>query len=395
MHILFTVLDRPGGRGLKIPLYPDTRKEFRMKPVYVKGLPPIPDSGVISSAIRNVILKATDNLSWLSAGETVLLKPALNSPDPYPATTHPLAISVTAELLADRGAKVVIGDQSGIDHVLHHPGGVIHGRTIDNYARSGMGDRNDTRFVGFEDSGWDEGFFHYRSAYTASWRDGFYITSWVKKADHIISLPRISTHSQAGATLGLKIMVGMLREDSRMEFHANGPMNGFIIRSAKGSSLISFDDGTNLFFEKIVEISDAIRDRLRLTLCLATEVQATFGPDRYGVRLGQTGFGRSYIVRPEPGLVFGSADQIAAEATALAVLKDAQRSLPLLPRSMQRLALFRNPYVQVLDRMDVRDHPCIRHGMKIGLGEMPGEMVFEDIPDTVQKRLGGLLQRAE
>ncbi len=196
-----------------------------MKPVYVKGLPPTPDSEVISSAIRNLILKATDNLSWLSAGETVLLKPALNSPDPYPATTHPLALSVTADLLAERGAKVVIGDQSGIELVLHHPDGVIRGSTIENYARSGMGDRNDSRFVGFENGGWDTGFFHHRSACTPSWRHGFYITSWVKKADHIISLPRVSTHSQAGATLGLKIMVGMLREDSRMEFHANGPFN--------------------------------------------------------------------------------------------------------------------------------------------------------------------------
>ena len=365
-----------------------------MKPVYVKGLPSIPDSGVISSAVRNVILKATDNLSWLSVGETVLLKPALNSPDPYPATTHPLAISVTAELLAERGAKVVIGDQSGIDHVLHHPGGVIHGSTIDNYARSGMGDRNDTRFVGFEDSGWDEGFFPHHSACTASWCDGFYITSWVKKADHILSLPRVSTHSMAGVTLGLKSMVGMLREDSRMEFHANGPMNRFIIRSAKGSTLTSSDDGTGTFFEKIVEISDAIRDKLRLTLYLATEIQATFGPDQYGIRLGRTGFGRAYVVRPEPGIVFGSADQIAAEATALAVLKDAQRSLPLLPRSLQRVGLLRNPYVQGFDLTDVRDHPYIRHGMKIGLGEMPGEMVFEDVPDVVQKRLGELLQRA-
>jgi len=288
----------------------------------------------------------------------------------------------------------VIGDQSGIDHVLHHPGGVIHGRTIDNYARSGMGDRNDTRFVGFEDSGWDEGFFHHHSACTASWRDGFYLTSWVKKADHIISLPRVSTHSMAGVTLGLKSMVGMLREDSRMEFHANGPMNRFIIRSAKGSTLRSSDDGTGTFFEKIVEISDAIREKLRLTLYLATEVQATFGPDRFGIRLGRTGFGRAYVVRPEPGLVFGSADQIAAEAMALAVLKDAQQSLPLLPRSMQRVGLLRNPYVQDLHRVSIRDHPYIRHGMKIGLGEMPGEMVFEDVPELVQKRLGELLQRA-
>jgi hypothetical protein len=100
------------------------------------------------------------------------------------------------------------------------------------------------------------------------------------------------------------------------------------------------------------------------------------------------------VVRPKPGLLLGSADQIAAEVTALAVLKDAQRSLPLFPRSMQRVGLFRNPYVQDLDRMSIRDHPYIRHGMKIRLGEMPVEMVFEDVPDVVQKRLGELLQRA-
>jgi len=362
-----------------------------MKPVYVKGLPPIPDSGVISSAIRNVILKATDNLSWLSAGETVLLKPALNSPDPYPATTHPLAISVTAELLAERGVKVVIGDQSGIEHVLHHPGGVICGSSFENYAKSGMGDHNDSRFVGFEDGGWDEGFFHHRSACTTSWRDGFYITSWVKKADHIISLPRVSTHSQAGATLGLKIMVGLLREDSRMEFHANGPFNRFITRAAKGSTLASEDDGRGKFFEKIVEISDAIRDKLRLTLFLATEVQATFGPDRYGTRMGPIGLGRSYVVRPEPGLVFGSEDQIATEAMAIAVLKDAKRSLPLLPRYVQSVGLFRNPYVQGFDLMGVRDHPYIQQGIKIGLGEMPEETVYKDVPKQVQQRLNDLL----
>ena len=67
-----------------------------MKPVYINGLENASNSALISSAIRNIILKATDNLSWLSSGETVLLKPALNSADPYPSTTHPLAVSVTA-----------------------------------------------------------------------------------------------------------------------------------------------------------------------------------------------------------------------------------------------------------------------------------------------------------
>jgi hypothetical protein len=367
------------------------RKEFRMKPVYVKGLPPAPDPGVISSAIRNVILEATDNLSWLSVGDIVLLKPALNSPDPYPSTTHPLAVSVTAEVLADRGAKVVIGDQSGIEHVLHDAGGVIRGSSADNYFRSGMGKRNDPRFVAFEEGAWDRDFFHHHSAFTGSWSDGYYLTSWVKEADHIINLPRVSTHSIAGATLGLKNMVGMLREDSRMEFHANGPMNRSIIHSAKGSKLKSSDDRTGTFLEKIVEISDAVRTKLRLTLFVATAIQATFGPDRYGIRLGPTGLGRSHVVRPEPGLIFGSADQIAAEVSALAVLKDATGALPFLPRYLQRLALFRNPYAHLLDRVEVRDHPYVKHAQKIGLGEMPTEMEFENVPTLIQQRLTGLI----
>ena len=362
-----------------------------MKPVYVQGLPPGPGPEAIASAIRDIVLKATDNLSWLREGETVLIKPALNSPDPYPSTTHPLAVSVTAGLLAGRGANVVIGDQSGIGHVLHHPGGVLHGRTSENYARSGMGGQGDPRFVSFEEGGWDEGFFRHSSPGTGSWRNGFFITAWAKKADHIISLPRVSAHSQAGATLGFKSMVGMLREDSRMEFHANGPYNVFITRAAQGSTLTSFDDGTGTFFEKIVEISDAIRDRLRLTLYVATEVQATFGPDRVGMRAGPVAFGHAYDVQPDPPLVFGSADQIAAEATALAVLKDARQSLPFFPRFIQRVVLFQNPHVRGIDRTDVRQHPFIRHGMKIGLGGMPGELVFEGVPGPVQERLRGLL----
>jgi uncharacterized protein (DUF362 family) len=358
-----------------------------MKPVYIQGVPITSGSEALKEAIRDVFLKATDNLSWLSAGETVLLKPALNSPDPYPSTTHPLAVSVTAGLLEERGAKVIIGDQSGIGHVLHHPGGVVHGSTADNYARSGMGARADTRFVSFEDGGWDDGFFRHRSANTGSWPDGFFITSWVKMADHIVSLPRVSAHSQAGATFGLKSMVGMLREDSRMEFHANGPYNRFITRAAKGSTLVSSDDGTGTFFEKIVEISDAIREKLRVTVSVATEVQATFGPDRYGLRTGQSGIGRSFVIKPEPGLVFASADQVAAEATALAILKDAKSSLPFLPRLTQRIALFQNPHVQGFDRISIRNHPYVSHGMNIGLGDMPGEMLFGNVPGEVRQRL--------
>jgi len=359
-----------------------------MKPVFVNGVLPDSQDTSLAASIRDIFLKATDDLAWLGKGEVVLVKPALNSPDPYPSTTHPLAIRVVAELLEEHGANVVIGDQSGIGHVLHHPGGVIRGSTKKNYAQSGMGRKDDARFVSFEEGGWDEGFDHYLSPNTRSWPEGFFITGWAKKADHIISLPRVSAHSQAGATLGFKIMVGTLREDSRMTFHANGPYNKSITDLAKGSTLVSQDDGTGTFFEKIVEISDALRDKLRLTLFVATQAQTTFGPDRFSGQLGPIPLGRAYIMSPRPGLVFASRDQVAAETFALSVLKDLKQSVPFFPRLAERIILFQNKNVQDFGTIPVRDHPYIRHAMKIGLGELPGEIIYKEVPLPVQKQLG-------
>jgi len=48
------------------------------------------DDAIIAAA-RNVAEAATD-FSWLSRGDTVLIKPASNSAKRYPATTSPLSI---------------------------------------------------------------------------------------------------------------------------------------------------------------------------------------------------------------------------------------------------------------------------------------------------------------
>ena len=175
----------------------------------------------LESSIKNILLKSTNDLSWLSKGDVVLLKPALNSPDPYPATTDPVTIEVIARLLIQRGARVVIGDQSGIGHVLHSPNGTVKGSSKGNYEKSGMKRMKEIPFAAFEEEGWDKGFYRYKSD-GLSWKHGFFITNWVKKVDHIINLPRLSTHVQAGVTLGFKNFVGLLREDSRLEFHMNG-----------------------------------------------------------------------------------------------------------------------------------------------------------------------------
>jgi uncharacterized protein (DUF362 family) len=176
---------------------------------------------VLVQKIGEIFLKSTNNLRWLKPGDTVLIKPSLNSPDPYPATTHKLALKVVKDLILGKGAKVVVGDQSGIEHVLHTPEGVVYGSSEDNFYDSGMGDKS-IKFVPFEKDDWDN-FVYYKSPKLRAWKDGFYLTRWVKKVNHIVLLPRISTHAMTGVTLGIKSLVGLLREDSRVEFHNDGP----------------------------------------------------------------------------------------------------------------------------------------------------------------------------
>jgi uncharacterized protein (DUF362 family) len=355
------------------------------KPVYVNGVNQDDDNS-LSSSIKDVFLKSTDNLSWLSRGDVVLLKPALNSSDSYPATTHPFSIHVISKILAENGAKVIIGDQSGIADVLHHLGGVIRGNTRQNYINAGMGTGHD-EFVSFEEGGWDEGFSHYLSDHTSSWPNGFFITNWIHKADHIINLPRLSAHSQAGATLGFKNMVGILRDDSRMDFHANGPYNFSIKLGAWGSTLKSVDDKSDTFIEKIVEINDAIKEKLRLTLFVATRSQATFGPNRNVIAIGKYGILKSKVVTLNPGLVFGSADPVAAESFALALLKNMRKSLPFLSKLSQRLILFSNRNVRDLDKVSVQNNLYISHAMAIGLGKMPSNIKYTNVPQIIQNSL--------
>lgn len=355
--------------------------------VYVNGIGPDPTDKLLSSRIEDVFLKSTSNLSWLSKGDTVLLKPALNSGYPYPSTTHPLAVHVISRILNENGANVIVGDQSGIREVLHNQEGIIYGSTRNNYKRAGIGIEDGEQFIGFEEEGWNEGFFHYSSDKTSSWPNGFFVTNWVNKVDHIINLPRLSTHSQAGATLGFKNMIGLIRDDSRMDYHANGPYNFPIKLAGRKGSLKSIDDKSDTFFEKIVEISDAIKDKLSLILFVATKAQATFGPNLYALRLGNSGIAKAYVVDLNPGMIFASADPVAAESVAIVLLKDVIQSVPQFSRLFESLILFSNKNVREFKKIPVQDHPYIRHAIKIGLGNIQGQINYVNVPETVQKRL--------
>lgn len=72
-------------------------------------------------AVQETARAATD-FGWLASGDSVLIKPALNSGNPYPATTSPEGIRAMVELLREKGAgRVIVSDMSGIEHVKLTP----------------------------------------------------------------------------------------------------------------------------------------------------------------------------------------------------------------------------------------------------------------------------------
>jgi uncharacterized protein (DUF362 family) len=239
---------------------------------------------------KNTVEAATD-FSWLSKGDRVLIKVALNSGNPYPATTDPWSVHCMVTLLKERGAgKILIGDQGGFGTVqwtkdrregssrqLAKSAGLL--KAIED---------SDAEPCFFEEYGWDA----YRPATPDSnhhWKKPIMIPAKLDEVDHIIYLPRVSSHILAGKTLGLKLAVGFLRSDSRGEFHKGGKK----------------------FYAMYEEINHipSIASRLRLIVSSGRSVLTLVGPNE------------GPIAKPDFGLVLASEDLLAHEMLSYAWLQ--------------------------------------------------------------------------
>ena len=264
----------------------------------------------VIAAVRNVAEAATD-FSWLSRGDTVLIKPASNSAKPYPATTSPFSIRAMVGLLKERGAgRVIVADKPGVEHVYQDKEGQRSSSrkimTINGLHQATLESGGEAHY--FDEAGYDA-YFGDWTEHDSHWRGELILPNILNQVDHVVLLPRVSRHVLAGTTLGLKTAVGWLRDDSRLELH----------RDAKS------------FFEKIAEINDAkvLRQKLRLVLTVATKVQTTFGPDR------------GFAAEPDPGLVFGSTSLLAHDMVSLGWLSWNREYAT--PRN--QVAWYRDPYL--------------------------------------------------
>ncbi|MGC8659959.1 MAG: DUF362 domain-containing protein, partial [Desulfomonilaceae bacterium] len=128
-----------------------------MAKVFLAGVARRPADWVLEEALRASV-EATTDFSWLARGDSVFIKPALNSGYSYPSTTSPQGISVMVRLLKEKGAgRVVVGDMSGIEHVKLTPR-KLSGSTRKLMEKCGMADailRSGAELHFFEEAGWN------------------------------------------------------------------------------------------------------------------------------------------------------------------------------------------------------------------------------------------------
>ena len=258
-----------------------------------------PSSQEMDKAIHEATL-AVDTLDWLHPGDTVFIKPVLNSGKPYPSTTSPLAIASMVRLLREKGAgRVIVGDMSGVGHLDQRPEG-CKGSSRELARSAGLLDivlEAGAEWAFFEEAGWDS-FYTEQPAPGSHWRGGITLPNVLREVDHIVSMPRGSRHALLGNTLGLKSVVGYMRYDTRLEYH-------------HAASTIQ---------EKTAEANTVptLWQKQRLVVTAADKVLATFGPD-----LG-------HVIAPPQGLVIASRSMVAHDMVSLAWLIIHWRQSPWL-----------------------------------------------------------------
>jgi len=145
----------------------------RCHKVFLAGVVSNAPEKVIKVAVRDAVEAATD-FSWLSKGETVFIKLAYNSGNPYPATTSPIAVGAMIDLLKDKGARrVIVGDMAGIEYVKLSPKG-FSGSTrylmeVTGMARAVVAAGGELHC--FEEAGWNA-FYEDTLAVGIHWKHG-------------------------------------------------------------------------------------------------------------------------------------------------------------------------------------------------------------------------------
>jgi len=339
--------------------------------VFLAGVSKNAREDVVKQAVRCSAEAVTD-FSWLSKGDAVFIKPVNNSANPYPATTSPLAVAATVELLLEKGAgRVIVGDMSGVEYLRFSPT-KLKGRSRKLMEASGMAEAvlaSGAELHCFEEAGWSA--FHAEVPLAGShWRHPVMMPDILNDVQHIVLMPRCGRHAVAGSTLGLKAAVGYWRHDTRLEYH---------------------HDASTLH-QKTAEANtvETLRKKQRLVVTAADKILTTYGPDK------------GYILQPVNGLVIASESVVAHDMVSLAWLIESRLAIPETEKNgfMDTSKLFASIANRVLVGWlggwgealtsenlcksalnAIWDDPVLNHAYEV-LGSIP-EVVLESSNDSV------------
>ncbi len=152
-----------------------------------------------AKAALRAVLAPLGGLSFVKSGDKVVIKANLITflkPDKA-ATTHPVLLSALTELLAERGAVVVIGDSPGGPYSLPYLKRV--------YAATGLNDCVKAGAVLNQNTEIRQGSFP-----EAKVMREFTYTAYLDDCDYIIDFCKLKTHGMMGLTGGCKNMFGAI-----------------------------------------------------------------------------------------------------------------------------------------------------------------------------------------
>lgn len=159
-------------------------------------------------AINATISELGGFSQFINAGDRVLVKPNINTADPFPASSDPAFIQAVVELVVAAGAsQVIIGESS-----------TFYQNTIKNLEKLNLFEleKIDSRIkvVSFDNGKWIK-----KKIVGGNFLKSISVPEILDQVDKIIFLPCLKTHYIAKFTGALKLGVGLMKSIERMSLH--------------------------------------------------------------------------------------------------------------------------------------------------------------------------------
>jgi uncharacterized protein (DUF362 family) len=332
------------------------------KKIYPAALAGFSDAEGRRTSVQRIV-ELLGGMPWIKPGDRVLIKPAHNSPYPYPFTASPVSAGELVKLCLDAGAsQVVVADCMGIEHTLvpggwkledpwgdhfdptgdatitaMHASGFRQG-IVDAVGAGDVGSNRPVHVTSFRELGWRRfesaaqtpgtpklraKWLQHELANAVGWDGkptfrlylprrfdywraevpGMMLPRVFDEVDHVINLHRVSTHIWSHATHALKNWIGVQRPDERFWMHQ---LNYLKNRRHEPTHPASSEMP---YHELLAELHVATWKRERMVIADATEIVLSGGPD-----------GSDKPSYPA-NLMMGATDLVSADVLAIALVK--------------------------------------------------------------------------